>query len=253
MRLILHLRPYKEQTRLPLQYNELIQGMIYGYLDRRLASFIHDHGMREGKRTLKLFTFSRLMGACAVRGRTLEISGGVRLVVASPMIDFLESFARHLVTAESLRIGPAIFGVESVEVGLDVPYKNPIVVTALSPICVYSTLRTPEGRTKTYYYAPSEPDFERLVLANLRRKVRIWTGVDMPDNGASIHPRRVMAQNHHVVFYKGTVIKAWSGLYELRLPEEYFRMALDAGLGAKNSQGFGCVGVWETAERQHRA
>jgi CRISPR-associated endoribonuclease Cas6 len=46
-----------------------------------------------------------------------------------------------------------------------------------------------------------------------------------------------------VLNFKGTVIKGWTGLYEVKLPEPYFRLAYDAGLGAKNAQGFGCVGV----------
>jgi len=46
--------------------------------------------------------------------------------------------------------------------------------------------------------------------------------------------------------FKGFIIKGWMGIYELHLPETYLSMALDAGLGAKNSQGFGMVEVIET-------
>ena len=46
-----------------------------------------------------------------------------------------------------------------------------------------------------------------------------------------------------IMKYGDTVIKAWSGVYELDLPEPFFLLAYDAGLGSKNSQGFGMVEV----------
>lgn len=45
------------------------------------------------------------------------------------------------------------------------------------------------------------------------------------------------------MLFKGTVIKGWTGLYELSLPEPLFQIAYDTGLGSKNSQGFGMVEV----------
>lgn len=249
MRLSLRLHP-EGADRVPVHYNEYLQALIYTHLDAHLAQALHDQGIPEGKRALKLFTFSRLLGPCRVRGGWLEPKGTLRLVVASPMVPFLESFALHLVRNSSLRVGPARFAVEAVEVGFPEPYRSPVLLRALSPIVVYSTLLTADGRKKTYYYAPTEPEFERLVLANLRRKVRAWTGEDISEDGASFRPYRVDARNQHVVLYKGTVIKGWTGLFELRAPEPYFHMALDAGLGAKNSQGFGCVEVWEGPSRQ---
>jgi len=118
---------------------------------------------------------------------------------------------------------------------------------------VYSTLTTPDGRKKTYYYAPQEPEFSRLVLENLRRKIRAWTGEDVPLDGATFRPVKVSNRNLVVARYKGTIIKGWTGIYELDAPEPYFRMALDAGLGAKNSQGFGFVTVWQPRAGRTRA
>lgn len=243
MRVSIRLDPDGASPRIPVHYNEYVQALIYTHLDQHLARALHDEGIPEGGRRLKLFTFSRLLGPCRVRGGWLEPKGKLRLVVASPMIPFLESFALHLVTNSSLRLGPAHFAVEAVEVAFQQPYQSPVLLRALSPIVVYSTLLTADGRKKTYYYAPTEPEFERLVLSNLRRKVRAWTGEDIPEDGASFQPVRVDTRNQHIVLYKGTVIKGWTGLYELRAPEPYFRMALDAGVGSKNSQGFGCVEV----------
>jgi len=237
-------------ARLPIHYNEYIQAFIYRHLDEHLATVLHDQGIPEGKRRLKLFTFSRLLGPCRVGGEYITFSGPITLVVASPMVRFLESFALHLVTAGTLRLGSVSFYLEAAEVGFQPEYRSSILVRALSPITVYSTLQKPEGGKKTYYYSPFEKEFETLLLQNLQRKVRAWYGQEVPAEGASVKPFRVTNQNHHVVLYKGTVIKGWTGIYELRLPEPYFHMALDAGLGAKNSQGFGCIEVWEPQRDQ---
>jgi CRISPR-associated endoribonuclease Cas6 len=131
----------------------------------------------------------------------------------------------------------------SVEVEPVPAYREKVIVKALSPITVYSTLMTPDGRKKTYYYNPFERDFQDLIIKNLQRKVRTWLGVE--SGNGSIKPHRVSARNERIVIYKSTVIKGWDGLYELHLPPEQFQMAFDAGLGSKNSQGFGCVEVWE--------
>jgi CRISPR-associated endoribonuclease Cas6 len=46
----------------------------------------------------------------------------------------------------------------------------------LSPITVYSTLYTAEGKKKTYYFSPYEQEFSQLVSINLARKYRAYKG-----------------------------------------------------------------------------
>lgn len=52
----------ERKLKLPFSYNEIIQGFIYFNLDRILADFIHDQGFVYRKRSLTLFTFSRIIG-----------------------------------------------------------------------------------------------------------------------------------------------------------------------------------------------
>jgi CRISPR-associated endoribonuclease Cas6 len=56
-------------------------------------------------------------------------------------------------------------------------------------------------------------------------------------------------KNFHPMSFKGTWVKGWTGLYRFRAPREYFQMALDAGLGERNSGGFGCVEVYTPKPR----
>ncbi|MBX6764787.1 MAG: CRISPR-associated endoribonuclease Cas6, partial [Rubrobacteraceae bacterium] len=60
---------------------------------------------------------------------------------------------------------------------------------------------------------------------------------------ASIRPYQVRSADQKVLRFKGTVVKGWMGLYELRMPRPYLQLAYDTGLGSKNSAGFGMFEV----------
>ncbi len=245
MQMVIRCRAPQGGSTLPVHYNSLIQGWIYRHLESDLAQRIHLEGWLDGKRRLRFFTFSRLLGDLHVGNGQIRLLGNVHLVVASPLEEFLENLALTLMHEGKVNLGDVSLEVTSVEVRHPPTLRRPLLLKALSLITVYTTLSTPNGRKKTYYYAPQESEFGQQVLRNLRRKVRAWTGEDIPEDGATFRPVKVSTRNLSIVKYKGTVIKGWTGIYELDAPEPYSRMALDAGLGAKNSQGFGCVEVWE--------
>lgn len=248
MRICLTLGTHQGELSVPIQYNEYIQAFLYSHLDRHLAARLHDEGIADpvGQRRLKFFTFSRLLGKWRVFKEKMIFSDPVKLVVASPMADFLRSLATHLISQRSLSLGSHELCLEALEIEPPLRAQRPILVQALSPITVYSTLFTAEGKRKTYYYSPWEQEFEALLLKNLQRKARVWYG-SQTGGGGHIRPFKVSPRDEHIVKFKGTVIKAWTGIYELDLPREYLEMAYYAGLGAKNSQGFGCLALWESA------
>ena len=245
MQVVINCRVVHEGDSLPVHYNEMVQGWIYHHLGAGLAEKVHTDGWQDGNRRLRFFTFSRLGGNVRVRDGRILFLGEMRLRIASPLSELLGDLASELIRTGRMSLGNVDFEVISVEVPPPHQFERPVLLKALSPITTYSTLTTGDGRKKTYYYAPQEPDFARLVLENLRRKIRTWTGEDIPSDGASFRPVKVSNRNLVVARYKGTIVKGWTGIYELDAPEPYFRMALDAGLGAKNSQGFGFVEVWE--------
>ncbi|MDI6814456.1 MAG: CRISPR-associated endoribonuclease Cas6, partial [Desulfitobacteriaceae bacterium] len=47
----------------------------------------------------------------------------------------------------------------------------------------------------------------------------------------------------HIIPYKGGIIKGYSGNLELLGSQSQLQLAVDAGLGSKNAQGFGCLEV----------
>lgn len=248
MRIRIQLVPEKLPFVLPCNYNKIVQAFIYNHLDRSFAEKIHNNGYKdpEANRKLKLFTFSRLIPdrspKISKEKGSIAFYGNIYLIVASPVSEFIQSFAENLLKTHQGYLGANAVNVSSVEVDAIPPYRESVLVRTLSPITVYRTNNTGGGRKRTHYYAPFESEWEELLMENLRRKVRICYGRDETDG--SIRPVNVSLGNPRIVIYDGTVIKGWDGIFELKLPEKMFFTAFEAGLGVKNSQGFGCIEIF---------
>jgi len=249
MRIVIRLEPKEGKLFLPVHYNHLVQSMIYASLEVALARWFHEEGFLYRKRKFKLFTFSRVLARKTEflkEERKLLFHPPIYLKIASVETKLLESLATHLVKEPLVRLGSTECVLKSVEVEMPVKAKGPVLVRTLSPITIHSTLETPKGKKKTYFYQPFEEEFSEQIMANLRRKAAAYLGNEPPPlNGGYIKPVRVSKKNEAIVNFKGFWIKGWTGVYELNLPAFYFNLAYDAGLGARNSQGFGMVEVVE--------
>jgi len=250
MRLRVSLAAEETPLRVPIQYNHLLQGLIYKNLDRALSEWLHEKGHAYGARRFKLFTFSRLFGKRETQNGRITFGSPVYFYLASVDAQVLGSLAEHLLTKPTVRLGSAKCRVVevAVEPEPEIDLAKPVIVKALSPITAYSTLQTPDGKKKTYYYAPQEKEWSESLVSNIARKAKAldWsTDVDEDLEKAWVRPYKVKSADQKVLDFKGFVIKGWTGLYEVNLPEPYFRLAYDAGFGAKNAQGFGMVRVLE--------
>jgi|Deesub1362A_J573_1020465.scaffolds.fasta_scaffold01513_13 CRISPR-associated endoribonuclease Cas6 len=227
---------------LPLHYNYLIQSFIYRNIDEKLSQFLHEKGFIDKKRRFKGFTFSRLMA----KERKIDSQKGkiilkppFELVISSPINQFIQSFAEEIIRKESLQLGKSKVYFESINVYAHPEIGKELRVKMLSPVTTYSTLCKSDGRKKTYYYSPFESEFSNLVRENLHKKCRAYFGEECAGQFA-IEPERVAKRDEKIILYKGTVIKAWMGVYRLSGTPELLKLAYDAGIGSKNSQGFGC-------------
>ena len=228
---------------IPLQYNHMVQAAIYGAIAPELAAFLHDRGFRSGSRRFTLFAFSRLTGRFRIDKEkgTISFEDEAKLVVTSPVDEFCQSVANGMLTKGGIRLGRCEAEVEKMSVRQFKVDGERVMLRTLSPVVVYSTLLRPDGRKYTCYFQPGEPDYELLVGNNLRKKYRAFYGKDAP--AGELQVRRLGQVRQHVLSYKGTVIKGYSGRLVLTGPAELLQMAVDAGLGSKNGQGFGCVEV----------
>ena len=240
---------------LPVRHNDILQGIIYRHIDPRLAERIHNRGTKdpESDRGLKLFTFSRLISSRSPvvdnKKNAITFYTPLTWIVASPINELIVSLYNTLINNRAIELKShepsksQTMHIDSVWIEPLPKYENPISVETLSPITVYRT-EEKNGRRYTHYYSPFEPEFNELILENLCRKCRTITGRDISlDEKSYVKPVRI-AKHENIVYYKDTLIKGWSGIFEMSLPEDIFHIAFSCGLGARNSQGFGCVGLW---------
>ncbi|MGC8892683.1 MAG: CRISPR-associated endoribonuclease Cas6 [Candidatus Saccharicenans sp.] len=244
-----------EVISLPYHHNEMLQGIIYHYLKEQLAERIHTKGTKDpdSSRGLKLFTFSRL-----ISGKKPEIDSEKHIIrfyfpitwiVASPLQEFIVSLYNTLNRKRFIHLHasnlPQEQTIHLLSIWLEpLPlYRRPVLIETLSPITVYRTGEK-DGKAFTYYYSPSEAEFNKLILLNLLRKYRALTGNNLTlDEKTYIKPVKISSREN-ILYFKDTIIKGWSGTFELSIPKELFPLAFSCGLGAKNSQGFGCISIW---------
>jgi len=244
---------------LPAHYNYHIHGLIYRTFSNELASKLHTEGFIFNKRPFKLFTFSRILE----KGNLIKSGENAKLVLGRRISFFFSSPVENIVAnlgemsfkrREFYLYGQRIY-LSQLEVITPPRLEDRLFIKALSPITVYSTLTAGDGRKKTYYYSPTERDWEIQIFTNLWRKSQaLGMGSSDPAYlaGSRIRPVKVGKQDLRIMKYRDTVIKGWTGIYELDLPEEFFYLAYDAGLGAKNSQGFGMIEVTDSKDERYK-
>lgn len=241
MHIYFTLRPINSFIEIPLHYNHIVQAAIYNAIEPELAAFLHEKGYESGGRKFKLFAFSRLMGRYQINKEknTIRFIDEIKLVISSPVDEFCQSIANGMLTKGRIWLGSADAEVEKMVVQQFKVEEERAALRTLSPVVAYSTLLRPDGRKFTCYFQPGEPDYDTLVENNLRKKYQAFYRKDAPPGEVNV--RRLGRGDMRLIKYKNTVIKGYSGKLVLTGPKELLAIAEDAGIGSKNSQGFGCV------------
>jgi CRISPR-associated endoribonuclease Cas6 len=233
---------------LPIDYNYIIQGFIYNNISFELSSFLHQKGYIHGKRTFKLFNFSRLFGRFDMAKGSIIFKPPVYLYIASSDGRFIKEFAESLIKDGKKEIAGQPVMVNSIEVYPNLKFNRVTGIRTLAPITVYSTLQTRDGRKKTYYYSPFEDEFSKLIEENLKKKFKVIHHKEPNRRSLTVTPLKRISEK--IVKYKGTVMKGWMGEFKLEGSPTLMSIAYDTGLGSKNSQGFG---MFEVVNRSKNA
>lgn len=224
---------------LPIHYNYILQAVVLKWInDENYSKFIHNTGYEYNNRRFKMYTFSRLEGKYQINkeDKTITYLNEANLIVSTADDEFMKYLINNVLTNDNLIINKIKVRVEKVQVQyMDI--ENGGTIITQSPIVVYSSFEH-EGKTKTYYYNPKEDEFEKLLRENLIKKYKAFYNKEPRDISFKIKAKEKVKQN--IVMYKGLVIKGWSGEFEVDGSLELLKIAYDTGLGAKNSQGFGC-------------
>ena len=90
------------RLKLPIHYNQILQGFIYGNLKKELADFLHNKGYLADGRSFKLFTFSRLNGRYILGNGNISFEYPVNFTISSPVGNLLSEFANCLLKRKNL-------------------------------------------------------------------------------------------------------------------------------------------------------
>lgn len=276
MQFKLTLRPTSNQTLVPFNYAYRLSAFIYAVLadaDAQYAGFLHSQGYQvSSTKRFKLFTFSDLI---MPNIRVDAQAGG--MWVNSPYIEWVVSFyidkaAQHFIMGlfqdqrcviASAR-HRAEFIIERVEA---VPVEimgDTVTLRTLSPVVIAEK----DERGMDQYLHPADTAFGPLLISNLLAK---WGSVQtavpagaafmdefdtssvtyrlLPDRGRNAAQRDAAQPKSRLVTIKEgsreeTRIKGYYNFrFELSGPRELLKLAVLAGVGRYNAEGFGAVGA----------
>ena len=245
MRIKIQLRSNKS-IYLPVNYNHHIQGFIYNYMGEE-AGWLHDEGYKYENRNFKLFCFSAILQkARYIKNKGMfKFPKKISFIVTSPKQWILQDFSSKLISKEEVSLWHNRLSIEAISVFKEDEFDlESIKVKAISPIEVHSTFPSQLGKQKTYYYSPFEDEFSTLINQNMKKKWFANYNTEC-DYDIGIKPLFKDRDKETIINYgpddEQFVVKGWKGKYRLSGDPKILQFALDAGLGSKNSQGFGCI------------
>jgi CRISPR-associated endoribonuclease Cas6 len=239
---------------LPIDHQDLLAGLVYRLLavsDTEFARFLHDEGYvleEGGSRRYKLFVFSTLRapkGRRRVEGGLLRISPGeVTWLLSSPRGDFLTHSATGLfAVGQTVQVGHVPLTIAGIECLPEPVFRPEMGFTCLTPIVA----SIPRDDATTQYLTPADgPAFSEAVRRNLLRKHELIHGGPPAGDSLSLSfDQSYLARSPgtKLVCFKGIQVKGAFAPFTLRGSEELMRVGYFAGLGEKNSGGFGCIEV----------
>jgi CRISPR-associated endoribonuclease Cas6 len=227
---------------LSTSYNRAVQGLIYNLLDYEYREFLHDKGYVFNNRRFKLFTFSKILGRFIIQGSYIVFDKHISLIISSPIDDLIEGICNNIIKLESIELEINRLHLESIEFLHEPNIGEEIIVYTLSPIVVYSTLFTKDGKKKTYYYSPLEEEFSHLITNNLKKKYALLNS-SMLEGKVEVEP--IKRCREIITSFKGTMIKGWHGKFKISGNRDLILTGYRCGFGSKNSAGFGMVEVYK--------
>lgn len=267
MRLEISLQPLKPLD-LPIHYNAHLRGFVYDYFEPTVAAELHEHGYSIRGRNYKLFTFSRIRGKYHIynseekKQKRIVFKNRFSVQFSSvdaedinlenksknPKADALLGFAKQLLDSrEPVTINDTKCDVISVNIMRTptIDISQPVRIHMLSPITVHSTYSFTDGKKATHFYHPFEELWAQKLKNNLLNKAEAlgWQRDRLDIKPDFIKPLNVTPNRQTTIIDMGITVKAWYGDYEISLPESLFWLAYKAGLGARNSAGFGMFEV----------
>lgn len=269
MQFKLTLRPTTPQTLVPFNYAYRLSAFIYAVLaeaDAKYAHFLHRQGYEYSPtRRFKLFTFSDLI---IPNARIDTRAGG--LWVTTPYIEWIVSFyvdkaAQHfimglfqdqrcVIATPKHRVEFVIEHIEAMPIDIT---SDTVRLRTLSPVVIAEK----DQRGMDQYLYPDDTQFGPLLIDNLLAK---WNSLPSAgrNSATSDHDFATSAITYRLLPNREprsrlitikedsraqTQVRGYySFMFELSGPKKLLELAVLAGIGRYNAEGFGAVGVVAT-------
>ncbi len=237
MQLKIYIDLKNDNLTLPLNYNHILQGIIYNSLanDLNYQKTLHNKGLTE-KDNYKLFTFSSLCGNHSIHNKNITFYDKVFLEIRSVDGYFI------LLLYEHLKSNGITFGKKTFSTNLHIENKiireNSITIKMNSPICITKK----DENNNNIYLSPRDNSFEEAINNNFIRKYFSYYNV-VPDSDIKITNINLSYKDKIVTTLKKVYITAWKGEYILTGSPVYLTFLYNCGIGSKNSQGFGLFDI----------
>jgi CRISPR-associated endoribonuclease Cas6 len=186
-----------------------------------------------------MYSFSNLLGKSKLLedGR-IKFFNKAKLKISSLDDKFLDYLIKNSIFKDKFNILDYEIDIDSFHTKSTDVSETEIRVKSHSPVTVYSTFKI-NNKKKTHYYHPKDKDFQDMAKNNLIKKYKAFYGSSPTNENIKIIPK-----GKHIMKirrYKGFLIKGFLGEYEIKGNPELIKIALDTGIGSKNSQGFGYI------------
>ncbi|OYD06225.1 CRISPR-associated endoribonuclease Cas6 [Paludifilum halophilum] len=234
---------FRDPLFLPQSYQRALQGMIYSAIDdEKVRFFLHEEGFLWKKRRFKPFVFSWMQGSFRMNSKGFLFDSPVHLYISSCWEPFIQALSHSLLNRSCIVLHHQPVTIDEVDMLEEPEFGTETVVKTLSPVTMYSTLQTAEGRKVTHYYDVREKAFSDLIHKNLVKKAQTLYNLDLNQSSFSIEPvGKVKPTQQKRIYYKGFLIKAWHGTFRMRGDPTLQKVAYQVGAGGKNAQGFGML------------
>ncbi len=260
MRFQIQLRNLSRKALIPINYQYELSAWIYKVLERGdldFSTWLHEQGYRIKGKQFKLFTFSALKIPRfeRIEDRLQILSPELFLQVSFCLEPSAEHFLKGLFREQHLGLGDKVsqadFEVETIQMVPTPTFGERMRFRALSPICI-ATQAERKGRNMPQYHHPNDKGYPQLLFNNLINKylaaqmtrshqidvVRL-EAADMQFQLRGETKSRLVTLAAHTP--RQTRVRGYLYDFELAAPAALLQFAYEAGIGEKNSMGFGCV------------
>ena len=233
---------------LPISYQYELSAWIYGVIaksDSIYAAWLHNNGFVNDYKRFKMFSYSNLFPQCKVIDDRMVIQSDTMFLYLSFLPErSTEEFVKGIFSDNTFSLGDkkskVQFQVENIEV-LSLPSLKDCEFQTLSPVVV--SMKRDDGSIE--YVSPEREGYGKMLINNLKEKYRAFYGEaycgseDFDFDLLSSAKSRLITIKANTP--EMTKVRGFHYYFRLQAEEVLMQLMYEAGLGEKNSTGFGMI------------